>query len=105
MRRTVLLAGLMVLMVASLTVASGSHKVSAQEPPDGCSQAMVAAPAALAIARAAAQVPTEYHGNTQSRIFHGPDCRYYNCAHCTKIFKTRQEAIEAGYRPCKICRP
>lgn len=46
-----------------------------------------------------------YHGNTKSKIFHKPDCRYYNCKNCTVQFMNRQEAVDAGYRPCKICKP
>ena len=52
-----------------------------------------------------AQADTEYHGNVSSKIFHGPDCRYYDCKNCTAIFNTREEAINSGYRPCKICKP
>ncbi len=51
------------------------------------------------------QSKTEYHGNTDSKIFHKSSCRYYNCKSCTKVFKTRSEAIEAGYRACKVCKP
>jgi len=47
----------------------------------------------------------EYHGNVSSRIFHGTDCKYYDCKNCTAIFATREEAIKAGYRPCKLCNP
>ena len=46
-----------------------------------------------------------YHGNTKSKIFHSPSCRHYNCKNCTMEFSDRQEAIDAGYRPCKICKP
>ena len=46
-----------------------------------------------------------YHGNTKSRIFHKPSCRYYNCKKCTTEFTTREAAISAGYRPCKVCKP
>ena len=46
-----------------------------------------------------------YHGNTDSKIFHRPGCRYYNCSKCTAIFRVRQKAIDAGYRPCKVCKP
>lgn len=48
---------------------------------------------------------TVYHGNTKSKVFHKPSCRYYNCKHCTVEFLERQEAIDSGYRPCKICKP
>jgi micrococcal nuclease len=46
-----------------------------------------------------------YHGNVSSLVFHGPDCRNYNCKNCTAVFKNREEAIEAGYRPCGSCKP
>lgn len=48
---------------------------------------------------------TVLHGNVKSGIFHGPGCRYYNCKNCTVVFMGREEAINAGYRPCKICKP
>lgn len=46
-----------------------------------------------------------YHGNTNSYKFHRPGCRHYGCRNCTAIFKSREEAISAGYSPCKICKP
>lgn len=53
----------------------------------------------IAIAAAA------FHGNLNSRIFHDSGCRYYDCKNCVVVFDTRQAAIEAGYRACKICKP
>ena len=52
---------------------------------------------------AAARGP--YHGNVDSKVFHRPGCRYYNCKNCTKVFKTRDAAIRAGYRPGGHCKP
>ncbi|MBN2468032.1 MAG: Ada metal-binding domain-containing protein [Deltaproteobacteria bacterium] len=46
-----------------------------------------------------------YHGNTKSHIFHKPSCRYYNCKDCTAEFTSREDAIAAGYRPCRVCNP
>jgi len=46
-----------------------------------------------------------YHGNRKSHVFHGPNCRHYNCKNCTEIFNNREEAIAAGYRPCGNCKP
>jgi methylphosphotriester-DNA--protein-cysteine methyltransferase len=46
-----------------------------------------------------------YHGNTDSKIFHQSSCRYFNYKNCTRVFDTREEAIKAGYRPCKVCNP
>ncbi|MCJ2165949.1 MULTISPECIES: Ada metal-binding domain-containing protein [unclassified Pseudodesulfovibrio] len=48
---------------------------------------------------------TVYHGNRNSYIFHQPACRYYNCKNCSVVFTSRQEALGAGFRPCKICKP
>lgn len=53
-------------------------------------------------------VPAEsgaYHGNIKSHKFHRPDCRYYNCKKCTRVFDSREASIKAGYKPCGICNP
>jgi len=49
--------------------------------------------------------PTVYHGNIKSQKFHRPSCRNFDCEHCTAIFKSREEAIRAGFEPCGICNP
>ena len=46
-----------------------------------------------------------YHGNVSSHVFHKPGCSGYNCKNCKAIFRTREEAIDAGYRPCGTCKP
>ncbi len=46
-----------------------------------------------------------YHGNVQSKIFHAPGCRYYSCSACVAVFPSREKALAAGFRPCKVCRP
>jgi micrococcal nuclease len=46
-----------------------------------------------------------YHGNVNSKVFHQPSCKYYNCQNCTAIFKSREEAVSQGYKPCGMCRP
>ncbi len=46
-----------------------------------------------------------YRGNVKSKKLHQPSCRYYKCGNCTAFFSGVQEAIEAGYVPCKVCRP
>lgn len=105
MRKRSVLIGLLIVMAGVLAISIGSVAATGQPSGDEQCQIIPAAGTVLALAGAAAETPTEYHGNTQSKIFHGPTCRYYNCGHCTKIFKTRQEAIDAGYRPCKVCKP
>jgi endonuclease YncB( thermonuclease family) len=44
-----------------------------------------------------------FHGNLSSHVFHGPNCEYYNCKHCTAVFKTYEAAMAAGYRPHNDC--
>ena len=53
-----------------------------------------------------AQPQARYLGNAYNHTFHVPGCRYYGCKNCTtRAFDTREEAIKAGYRPCKVCQP
>ncbi len=47
----------------------------------------------------------ELSGNTASMVFHRATCKHFNCKNCTQRFKTREDAIKAGYRPCGLCRP
>ena len=44
-------------------------------------------------------------GNTESRVFHNPDCKFSKSKNCTAVFKTNKEAIQDGYKPCGICKP
>ena len=46
-----------------------------------------------------------YHGNTSNRIFHREECKYVNCSECTAVFPSREAAEQAGYRPCRVCKP
>ena len=46
-----------------------------------------------------------YHGNARSHKFHRPGCQHYNCPNCTAVFKTKKDAVDAGYVPCKVCNP
>lgn len=48
-----------------------------------------------------------YVGNLDDHLFHEPNCREAKklTAGNRIYFDTRDEAIDAGYRACKICRP
>jgi len=48
-----------------------------------------------------------YIGNKNSKKFHRPDCQWAQkiAPYNRVIFKSRDEAIRAGYVPCKVCRP
>ena len=41
--------------------------------------------------------------NAKTKTCHFETCRYYNCKDCTKVFKSEQEAVSAGYKFCKRC--
>ncbi len=58
-----------------------------------------------ALAGPESQSGTIYRGNRRSHVFHRPECKDYRCRNCTAVFQQREEAIEAGYRPCKQCNP
>ncbi|KMY68834.1 hypothetical protein AAU61_04405 [Desulfocarbo indianensis] len=62
-------------------------------------------PPAKPPAAPAAPAAKPYHGNVKTKKFHRPGCRYYLCRNCLARFATREEAIRAGYAPCKVCRP
>jgi len=57
------------------------------------------------LAGSLATASTVYHGNTKSYIFHEAGCRYYDCKKCVAIFDSIEEAVNAGYRACKVCKP
>jgi hypothetical protein len=44
-----------------------------------------------------------FHGNGQSRVFHGASCPYYRCKNCTTEFATAEAAQAAGFRPHTEC--
>lgn len=48
-----------------------------------------------------------YIGNKNTHKFHRPDCYWAQkiAPHNRVMFKTREEAVKAGYAPCKVCKP
>ncbi len=46
-----------------------------------------------------------FKGNVKTHVFHRLGCPHYNCANCLAEFQTREEALAAGYTPCRICSP
>ncbi len=49
----------------------------------------------------------KYYGSKNSDVFHYPWCKH--AANIKpqnlRVFSSRQEAIDRGYRPCKVCKP
>lgn len=50
---------------------------------------------------------THYIGNARSKVFHLSTCeRAQKIAPQNRVqFGNREEALNAGYRPCRVCRP
>ncbi|MCG8343900.1 MAG: thermonuclease family protein [Chlorobiales bacterium] len=46
-----------------------------------------------------------FRGNVKSHKFHKPGCLSYTCKNCIKEFSSIDEAISAGYEPCRKCIP
>jgi micrococcal nuclease len=47
----------------------------------------------------------QFSGNTSSGVFHARSCEHFRCKNCTEFFRTRADAVAAGFRPCGRCRP
>ncbi|MBP6964613.1 MAG: hypothetical protein KBC96_09425 [Armatimonadetes bacterium] len=47
----------------------------------------------------------DFIGNKSSKKFHRATCRHLPAEKNRVQFKSRDEAIEAGYDPCKVCKP
>lgn len=50
-------------------------------------------------------VAAPYLGNGKRQVFHAASCPSSLAKNCTIPFATRDEAIDAGFRPCQRCRP
>ncbi|MCK4293131.1 MAG: hypothetical protein KAY65_08025 [Planctomycetes bacterium] len=59
--------------------------------------------------RPADSPPAEYKyvASKNSKVFHSPDCRFAGTISPKNLvgYKTRKDAINAGKRPCKVCKP
>lgn len=49
----------------------------------------------------------EFWGSAKSDVYHYPDCRYTKKIDPLYLvkFSSVEEAQDAGYRPCKVCKP
>lgn len=49
----------------------------------------------------------KYVGSSQSNKYHYPDCKWGKKISPKNMvtFKSAQEALAAGYVPCKVCKP
>jgi endonuclease YncB( thermonuclease family) len=51
-----------------------------------------------------AQIPI-YHGDIVRHLFHSSNCEEFDCPKCIAVFKGREQAFKAGYKPCGVCNP
>jgi micrococcal nuclease len=51
-----------------------------------------------------AQIPI-YHGDIVKYLFHASHCEDFDCPSCIAVFKGRELAVKAGYKPCSACNP
>lgn len=77
-------------------------KTAPQGTPQPAPEAQAAAQPA---AEAAPALEGGLKGNVKSKSFHQPGCRYYDSPDCTADFADSQEALDAGYKACKVCKP
>ena len=48
---------------------------------------------------------TTLRGNVRGTVVHRPGCVHYGAAGVLAEFDTLEDAVAAGYRPCRICNP
>jgi hypothetical protein len=46
-----------------------------------------------------------YQGDIVRHIFHSSNCEEFDCSSCIAVFKGREQALRAGYKPCGVCNP
>lgn len=46
---------------------------------------------------------TSYRASPTSKTLHQIGCRHFDSKKLTRVFATVSEAVDAGYRPCRIC--
>lgn len=61
--------------------------------------------AAIALSVFSPALASDYLGNPKSMKFHYADCRTIKHPERFVEFSTREEAIDEGYVPCKVCNP
>jgi len=59
------------------------------------------------LAETSQTVQYSYVASAQREVFHKPSCRWAKKISRSNliVFKTRDEAIKSGRRPCKVCKP
>lgn len=45
----------------------------------------------------------EFVGNTDSKVFHTQGCAFAQSKKCIEFFVKKEDAVQAGYKPCSRC--
>ncbi len=45
----------------------------------------------------------QFMGNTETLVFHSITCNFAKGKKCTQEFTSKDEALDQGYKPCKVC--
>ncbi|MBP3731543.1 MAG: hypothetical protein J6I40_08765 [Mailhella sp.] len=49
------------------------------------------------------KMPRTLKGNPNSKMLHGPSCKYYDAKGTTEKFANLDQAIKKGYKLCSVC--
>jgi micrococcal nuclease len=102
-----LLAGLAQVMTVPPNVKYADLFVKLQREAREAGKGLWGAGEASSSGAAAVPAPAGYIGNANSKKFHRPDCEWAaKIAPRNRVeFRSREEALEQGYEPCKVCQP
>jgi len=92
----------------SSTITFDKEPSEIKEAPPGESEPLpvpIIDPIPVPITETDDDIDDSYIGNKNTKKFHLPTCSSLPAQHNRVYFKTRDEAIKAGFDPCKICRP
>lgn len=92
---------------AALPAASGpaSQKDSGDAPVPSPQVIDAPAPAPAHVIAPQPAARATYVGNKESKKFHKPGCRFGPGAANSVALSSRQQAVNLGYTPCRVCKP
>ncbi len=85
------------------TVAEGTIESASEEDP-APEEDTEPEEANLPSAASTASAAPAFKGNATTLVFHSIDCKFSKGKKCTVEFTAREEAIDQGYNPCKVCK-
>ncbi len=104
-KKTVFCITLLVLMILSVSTVFAVPVLTTVDDPTASQPSLY-----QASTNGADNSTAPYIGNTRTKKFHYRECKWAKLyltkkPHEVVYFNTRQEAVDAGYVPCKRCKP